>query len=38
MHNLSNTIVGPGPDVMLIYKFDCKMILYHLHGIGYPSY
>ena len=25
MHNLSNSIVGPGPDAMLIYKFDCNL-------------
>ena len=23
MHNFSNSIVGPGPGAMLIYKFDC---------------
>ena len=24
MHNFSNSIVGPGPGAMLIYKFDCS--------------
>ena len=27
MNNLSNSIVGPGPDAMLIYKFDCNSIV-----------
>ena len=26
MHNLSNSIVGPSPDAMLIYKFDCNYL------------
>ena len=34
MHNFSNSIVGPGPGAMLIYKFDCSTILHMMHEEG----
>ena len=34
MHNLSNSIVGPSPDAMLIYKFDCSGLGSIIGGLG----
>ena len=28
MHNPSNSIVGPGPGVMLIYNLDCTTVVH----------
>ena len=32
MHNFSNSIVGPGPGAMLIYKFDCISLPYSMQS------